>query len=171
MQSKKFLVSDLPFLSYRKSDFETMSNVENLMKSGAHGIKLEGVLGQEKIISHIVNSGVPVMGHLGLTPQSVHQLGGFKVQGKDHNVAQKIRDQAKTLENLGCFAVVLECVPMSLSKQITEDLSIPTIGIGAGPYVDGQVLVLQDLLGFQKDMNFKFVKNYLNGRESFFRSH
>ncbi|MCA9748824.1 MAG: 3-methyl-2-oxobutanoate hydroxymethyltransferase [Romboutsia sp.] len=161
----KFIVGDLPFLSYRKSLETTMNAVEKIMQAGANAVKLEGVTGHEDYIKHIVQSGIPVMGHIGLTPQSVHQLGGYKIQGRDQRTADLLLEQAKTLTTLGCFAIVLECVPNPLAKKITEAINIPTIGIGAGVEVDGQVLVWQDLLGLNLDFKPKFVKNYLNGAE------
>ena len=118
-----------------------------LLRSGAHAVKLEGVDGHEDVIRQIVGSGVPVMGHVGLTPQSVNEFGGFRVQGRDTADAEKIARQAHALEELGCFSLVLECVPAPLASRITSELAIPTIGIGAGPCTDGQVLVLQDLWG------------------------
>ena len=158
---QKFLVADLPFLSFRKGLTVAMDAVEALMKAGAHAVKLEGVYGHEEIISHIVGSGVPVMGHLGLTPQSIHQLGGFKVQGKKANNRDLILDQAKRLESLGAFSIVLECLDEETAKLVTENINIPTIGIGAGSVTDGQVLVLQDLLGANTDFNPKFVRRYM----------
>ncbi len=161
----KLIIGDMPFLSYCKGLAETMRVVAQIMQAGAHAIKLEGVTGHEDIIQSIINSGVPVMGHIGLTPQSVHQLGGFKVQGKTQASMDLLLAQAKTLEDLGCFAVVLECVPTELAELITQTIAIPTIGIGAGPKVDGQVLVLQDLLGVNTELKPKFLKTYLNGYE------
>lgn len=161
----KFIVADLPFLSYRKDLTTNMEAVEKVMKAGAHAIKLEGVFGNEELIHHIVQSGVPVMGHIGLTPQSIHQLGGFKVQGRKKDAAELLKEQAVTLEQAGSFAVVLECVPTALAENITQKLHIPTIGIGAGPHTDGQVLVLQDLLGLNKGFKPKFLRQYLNGFE------
>ncbi len=161
----KFIIGDMPFCSYRKGISETICTVDNMMKAGSHAIKLEGADDNTAIIEHIVKSGIPVMGHLGLTPQSIHALGGFKVQGKDNIAAQKILDQAKSLQDVGCFAIVLECIPSPLAQMITEALDIPTIGIGAGPYTSGQVLVFQDLLGLQKDIKPKFLKTYLEGFE------
>jgi 3-methyl-2-oxobutanoate hydroxymethyltransferase len=158
----KFLIGDMPFLSYRKSLAETMDAVEKLMKAGAHSIKLEGLVGNEELIKHIIASGVPVMGHLGFTPQSTNLFGKSIVQGKDTQSAQLLIESAKALEDLGCFSIVLECIPEDLSKQITDLLSIPTIGIGAGPHTSGQVLVLQALLGCNPDFNPKFLKKYLN---------
>lgn len=162
---KKFVVGDLPFLSYRKSLTANMNNVEVLMKAGSEALKLEGAFGNLKFISHLVHSGVPIMGHLGLTPQSVHTLGGHKVQGREKEAQIQILEQAKQLEDAGCFALVLECVPSSLAKKITDSLHIPVIGIGAGPEVDGQVLVLQDLLGFNDGFKPKFLKKYFNANQ------
>lgn len=157
---KKFIVSDLPFLSFRKGIPAAMDAVHDLMVSGAQAVKLEGVDGHEKTIEHIVKSGVPVMGHIGLTPQSVHALGGHKVQGKSQFQSAELIRQAKTLEDLGCFSIVLECVPESVGKKITEETTIPTIGIGAGAHTDGQVLVLQDLLGTNSNFSPKFLRKY-----------
>lgn len=164
---KKFIIGDLPFLSYRKSLTTNMNNVEALMKSGSEALKLEGAIGNLKLISHLVHSGVPIMGHLGLTPQSVHTLGGHKVQGREKEAQTQILDHAQRLEDAGCFSLVLECVPSALAKKITESLSIPVIGIGAGPDVDGQVLVLQDLLGFNDGFKPKFLKKYFNANQVF----
>lgn len=161
----KLIVSDLPFLSYRKSFSKNVSAAETLMQAGAHAVKLECVAGNEKFIRHLTESGIPVMGHLGLTPQFIHTLGGHKVQGKTDEGANRLQEDALRLEAAGSFAVVLECVPVTLAKSITEALAIPTIGIGAGPYTDGQVLVFQDLLGLNQDFKPKFVKSFLNGHE------
>lgn len=161
--SDKLVIADLPFLSYRKGLRVAMENVERLMQAGAHAVKLENVSGNLELIRHIVDSGVPVMGHIGLTPQAIHQLGGWKVQGRGLDVQEKLRQQAKSLEEAGCFSVVLECVPAELAKQITEVLSIPTIGIGAGSETSGQVLVLQDLLGMNMQFKPKFLKCYMDG--------
>jgi 3-methyl-2-oxobutanoate hydroxymethyltransferase len=166
----KFIVGDLPFMSYRKSLSENMNAVELLMKAGAHAVKLEGCSGNKKLIRHIVDSGVPVMGHLGLTPQSVNTLGGYRVQGKTDETQDEIIKQAKQLQKAGCFALVLECVPTHLAKKITEELNILTIGIGAGKYVDGQVLVLQDMLGMSSDFTPKFLRRYLNAEELFLKA-
>jgi 3-methyl-2-oxobutanoate hydroxymethyltransferase len=161
----KFIIGDMPFLSFRSSLAENMNAVATLMRAGCQAIKLEGISGNEQLVQHIVESGVPVMGHLGLTPQSVNQLGGFRVQGRQKEHAELILAGAKELEARGCFAVVLECVPSSLGRLITEGLSIPTIGIGAGPDTDGQVLVWQDLLGLNTEFKPKFVRTYLNAGE------
>jgi 3-methyl-2-oxobutanoate hydroxymethyltransferase len=158
--TEKLVVADLPFLSFRRGIPAAMAAVGRLMRSGAHAVKLEGVDGHEDVIRHIVGSGVPVMGHIGLTPQSVHQLGGFRVQGRTESDAAKLARQAHALEALGCFAVVLECVPAPLAARITSDLRIPTIGIGAGLDTDGQILVLHDLLGLDASSSPRFVRRY-----------
>jgi 3-methyl-2-oxobutanoate hydroxymethyltransferase len=161
----KFIISDMPFLSYRKSLSKNVSAAEALIQAGAHAVKLEGAAGNAKLIRHLVESGVPVMGHLGLTIQLLRVLGGFKVQGKTQESAKRIKEDAFHLQEAGCFALVLECIPNPLAKDITQSLSIPTIGIGAGPDTDGQVLVFQDLLGLNTDFKPKFVKTFLNGHE------
>ncbi|MCC7403222.1 MAG: 3-methyl-2-oxobutanoate hydroxymethyltransferase [Bdellovibrionales bacterium] len=158
----KFVVGDLPFLSYRKSLSENMNSVELLMKAGAQAVKLEGAAGNLELIRHIVESGVPVMGHLGLTPQSIHQLGGFRVQGKDRDSATLLNEQALALQEAGCFSVVLECVPSGLAERVSQSLIIPTIGIGAGPHTDGQVLVLHDMLGLNQNFEPKFLRRFQN---------
>lgn len=162
----KFVIGDLPFMSYRKGLTANMTYVEKIMKAGAHAVKLEGASGNIELVRHLVDSGVPVMGHLGLTPQSVNQLGGFKVQGRDEKAQKKIKEQALQLQDAGAFSVVLECVPSKLAHDITESLEIPTIGIGAGPDCDGQVLVLQDMLGMNEGFKPKFLKTYFNGFET-----
>lgn len=161
----KFIVSDMPFLSVRKGLSHAMNCVEQLMQAGACAVKIEGVQGHEDIIEAIVASGIPVMGHLGLTPQSVHAFGGFKVQARSETAAAFLVEQAKTLQNLGCFSLVLECVPTPVAKSVSELLEIPTIGIGAGPYCDGQILVLQDMLGMNADFSPKFLKKYFLGQK------
>jgi 3-methyl-2-oxobutanoate hydroxymethyltransferase len=140
-----------------------MDTVEQLARAGAQAVKIEGLDGHADIISHIVQSDMPVMGHLGLTPQSVNRLGGYRTQGKDQASAEKLAAQAVELERLGCFALVLECVPAALAGRVTNLLKIPVIGIGAGPHTDGQVLVMQDLLGLYGEPP-SFVKKYLDGR-------
>lgn len=161
----KFIVSDLPFLSYRKSLSKNVSAAQALMQAGAHAVKLECAAGNEKLIRHLAESGIPVMGHIGLTPQFIHVLGGYKVQGRTQESAERLKQDALCLQEAGCFATVLECVPSLLAKKITEALAIPTIGIGAGPFTDGQVLVFQDLLGLNIDFKPKFVKTFVNGHE------
>lgn len=158
----KFIVGDMPFMSCSKGLEDTMSNVQRLMQAGANAVKIEGADHQLEMIRHIVEAGVPVMGHLGLTPQSIHNLGGHRVQGKDQAGGEKIMQQARALEKAGCFALVLECVPNKLGDCVSRSLDIPTIGIGAGPHTDGQVLVLQDLLGTDPDFTPKFLRRYAN---------
>jgi 3-methyl-2-oxobutanoate hydroxymethyltransferase len=163
---KKFLIADMPFPSFRKGTVAAMDCVDLLMKAGAHAVKLEGLDGHEDVVKTIVGSGVPVMGHIGLTPQSVHQLGGFRVQGRDERVAEHLIRQAQGLQALGACSVVLECVPQVLAARITSELEIPTIGIGAGPQCDGQVLVLQDMLGMNSDFKPKFVRTFVDGKDA-----
>lgn len=159
----KLLIGDFPFLAHRKGKRYTFNIVDKYLKAGANAIKIEGVGSNIKIIKDIVDAGVPVMGHIGLTPQYVNTIGGFIVQGKDENSAQQLVDDAKQLESAGCFSIVLELIPAPLAKKITESITIPTIGIGAGIHTSGQILVLQDLLGFNKDFNPKFLRKYLQG--------
>lgn len=159
----KLVVADMPFLSVRKGLRHAMDTVEQLARAGAQAVKIEGLDGHAEIISHIIQSDMPVMGHLGLTPQSLNRLGGYRTQGRDHASAEKLVAQAQELERLGCFALVLECVPAALAGRITSLLRIPVIGIGAGPHTDGQVLVMQDLLGLYGEPP-SFVKKYLDGR-------
>jgi len=161
----KFLVGDMPFLSYRKSLDENMKNVEAIMRAGAHSIKLEGVEGNLQLIGHIVESGIPVMGHIGLTPQFIHKFGGFKVQGREKEGKEYLMSQARKLEDAGCFSLVLEAIPSRIATSLSKKLLIPTIGIGAGPDTDGQVLVLQDLLGMNNIFKPQFLRTYLNGFE------
>ncbi len=156
----KFVVADLPFLIHRLGREKTVYEAGRLLQAGADAIKIEGVHGHEEVISYLIGSGIPVMGHTGLTPQSVASLGGWKVQGKTHESAAQIRKEAQVLQSLGCFSLVLECVPAGLAKTITEELSIPTIGIGAGADTDGQVLVWHDLLGLNLEFKPKFVRQF-----------
>ena len=161
----KFLIADMPFLAHRKGMKEAMNSVDRLLKAGSHAVKIEGANGTTELIKYIVDSGVPVMGHLGLTPQSVYKLGGFKVQGKNEQDADRLIKDALDLQTAGCFSIVLELVPAKLAVKITRELSIPTIGIGAGPGTSGQVLVLQDLLGMTKAFQPKFLRKYMKGFE------
>lgn len=161
--ASKFIVADMPFLSFRKGVGAAMDAVAALVRSGAQAVKLEGVDGHEDVIRQIVGSGVPVMGHIGLTPQSVHEFGGFRVQGRSEDGAATLLRQARTLEDLGCFAIVLECVPRELGARITAAVRIPTIGIGAGAETDGQVLVFHDLLGLGQHRRPRFVRRYVDG--------
>lgn len=159
----KFIVGDMPFLAARSGVETAMQAVGRLMRAGCNAVKIEGAAGQLDLMSHIVESGVPVMGHLGLTPQSIEALGGHRVQGRQDEAAQKILDDALAIEKAGCFGMVLECVPASLGRQISREVRIPTIGIGAGPDTDGQVLVLQDLLGMTVGFKPKFLRHYMQG--------
>ncbi len=156
----KFIVADLPFLSYRKGLKDAMDAVQELMTAGAHAVKLEGVRGHVEIVRHIVDSGVPVMGHLGLTPQSINLLGGMKVQARNDAAVEILAAQALDLEAAGCFSLVLECVPCGAARKVTDLLKIPTIGIGAGASVSGQVLVYQDVLGLNPGFRPKFLRSY-----------
>lgn len=157
------VVADMPFMSYQTSVYDAVVNAGRLIKEGgAAAVKLEGGSSVAEQIKAIVSASIPVVGHLGLTPQSVNSFGGFKVQGKTQEAAQKLIEDAKIIEEAGAFAVVLECVPAELAKIITSKLSIPTIGIGAGKGCDGQVLVYQDMLGMFSDFKPKFVKQYAN---------
>ncbi len=159
----KILIADFPFLAHKKGVAELMNGIDRIMKAGAQAVKIEGAAGSLEIINGLVNSGVPVMGHLGLTPQYVNQTGGYKLQGKEKISWEKIILDAVSLQEAGAFALVLEMVPSDLARTITEKLEIPTIGIGAGLYTDGQILVLQDLLGLTKNFEPKFLRKYLNG--------
>jgi 3-methyl-2-oxobutanoate hydroxymethyltransferase len=159
----KLIIGDMPFLSYRKGLGEAVQAAGDLMKAGAHAVKLEGAEGNEEIISHLIHSGIPVMGHLGMTPQSVHVFGGHKVQGRDDRQKKQMLENSKRLEKAGCFSLVLECVPATLAREISEHLTIPVIGIGAGSGTDGQVLVLYDVLGLTTDFKARFVRRYMNG--------
>ena len=162
---KKFVIADMPFLSHRRGPAPALDAAFALMSAGAGALKLEGVRGHEEVIVRLIESGIPVMGHLGMQPQSVNAYGGFRVQGQSDAAAQQILRDTKTLEDLGAFSVVLECIPSSLAAEITKALSIPTIGIGAGPHCDGQVLVLHDLLGMNPDFQPKFVRPFLDGAQ------
>ena len=139
-----------------------MKTVEKLMRAGANALKIEGASHQLEIIEHIVTSGIPVMGHLGLQPQAIHNIGENKVQGKEKAGADQILAEAKELERVGCFSMVLECIPKELGECVTKNLKIPTIGIGAGPKTDGQVLVLHDLLGLDENFSPKFLRKYVH---------
>jgi len=151
----------MPFGSYQVNADEAMRSAIRIMKeTGADAIKLEGGAAVKESVQRIVAAGIPVMGHLGLTPQSVHQFGGYAVRAKETAEAQRLMEDAQLLESLGCFAIVLEKIPAELGRKVTETLTIPTIGIGAGPYVDGQVLVVQDMLGINKEFSPKFLRRY-----------
>ncbi|WLF69482.1 3-methyl-2-oxobutanoate hydroxymethyltransferase [Clostridium septicum] len=157
------VVADMPFMSYQTSVYDAVVNAGRLIKEGrAHVVKLEGGIEVCDKIEGIVKASIPVMAHIGLTPQSINALGGFKVQGKNEDAARELIEAAKAVERAGAFAVVLECVPAKLAEIITKELSIPTIGIGAGDKCDGQILVYQDMLGMFNDFTPKFVKKYAN---------
>ncbi|CUH94631.1 3-methyl-2-oxobutanoatehydroxymethyltransferase [Propionispora sp. 2/2-37] len=160
---RALVVVDMPFMSYQVSRSDAVANAGRLIKeTGAQAVKVEGGEEIAETVKAILRAGVPVVAHLGLTPQSVHQLGGFKVQGKDQQTAQKLLDDARALTAAGVFALVLECVPEALARKVTQSLTIPTIGIGAGAGCDGQVLVINDLLGIYSGFTPKFVKAYAN---------
>ncbi|NFI09254.1 3-methyl-2-oxobutanoate hydroxymethyltransferase [Clostridium botulinum] len=165
--SNALVVGDMPFMSYQASIYDAVYNAGRFIKeAGAHAVKLEGGATVAEEIKAIVKAQIPVMGHIGLTPQSVNIFGGFKVQGKNEKVAKKLIEDAKILEEAGAFSIVLECIPEKLSKIISESISIPTIGIGAGKYCDGQILVYQDMLSMFSDFKPKFVKSFGNIGES-----
>src|SRR5574338_206743 len=161
-----FVVVDLPFGSYQSnSDIALASAIRIMKETGAHAIKLEG--GEEAVdsIKRIVSAGIPVMGHLGLTPQSIYKFGTYTVRAKEEAEANKLRKDAKFLEKAGCFAIVLEKIPAALAKEVTQELKIPTIGIGAGRECDGQVLVMHDMLGINTEFKPRFLRQYLNLNE------
>ncbi len=159
------IVTDMPFLSYQVSLEEAKRNAGLLVREGAEAVKLEGGVSAADTIRAIVEMGVPVMGHIGLTPQSIHRMGGYRVQGRENKEREKLLCDAKAVEDAGAFSVVLEGLPADLAKEITEAVSIPTIGIGAGPHCDGQVLVIHDVLGLYEDVKPKFIKRYVHLKE------
>ena len=157
---RALLVSDMPFLSYQAGPPDAIRNAGRLLQAGAEGVKLEGGRNAAETIRAIAKVDIPVMGHIGLTPQSVHRMGGYRVQGKTEPQRERLLDDAAAVQEAGAFAVVLEGMPAALAEEITKSLSIPTIGIGAGPHCDGQVLVMQDLLGLFDEFRPKFVKRF-----------
>jgi 3-methyl-2-oxobutanoate hydroxymethyltransferase len=157
---RALVVADLPWMSYHLDPPDAVRNAATLVRAGARAVKLEGGRKRLDAVRAILDAEIPVMGHLGLTPQSVHTLGGFKVQGRDLEAARAIVDDAVALADAGCFAVVLECVPDAVARLVTDTVAVPTIGIGAGRHCDGQVLVLHDLLGLQDQVTPKFVRRY-----------
>jgi len=159
-ERKPFVVADLPWMSYHTTTVDTVRNAAALIRAGAQAVKLEGGRKRLPMIEAIIDAEMPVMGHLGLTPQSVHQMGGFKVQGRETGAALELVADAKALEATGCFAIVLEGVPDEVARMITATIDIPTIGIGAGPGCDGQVLVYHDVLGIEDRILPKFVRRY-----------
>ena len=161
--TRALIVGDMPYMSYHVSIEESVRNAGRFIQAGAHAVKVEGGKKRRiKTIEAILDAEIPVMGHIGLTPQSLNALGGFKVQGKGSEESRRLIDEAVALERAGCFSIVLECVPTELAAFITERISIPTIGIGAGPSCDGQVLVFHDLLGLYDGHTPKFVRKYAN---------
>jgi 3-methyl-2-oxobutanoate hydroxymethyltransferase len=163
---RALIVGDMPYLSYHISTEESVRNAGQFIRAGAHAVKIEGGKPQRiRTIEAILDAEIPVMGHIGLTPQSVNALGGFKLQGKNSDDAHRLLDEAVALDQVGCFSIVLECVPAELGALITERVSVPTIGIGAGPACDGQVLVFHDLLGIYDGHTAKFVRRYMNGAD------
>lgn len=160
---RALVVVDLPFGTYQSDPHKALDSAVRIMKeSGAHAIKLEGGSEIKKSITKIVNAGIPVMGHLGLTPQSIYQFGTYKVRAKEEQESEKLLKDAKLLEDLGCFGVVLEKIPAKLAAKVTASIEIPTIGIGAGSQVDGQVLVLHDMLGMNHEFHPRFLRQYLS---------
>lgn len=158
---RAMVVCDMPFLTYQVTREDAIRNAGRAMAStGCHAVKVEGGVRIAPTVRALVEVGIPVMGHIGLTPQSLHTLGGARVQGRDEAAAQRVKDDARALEEAGAFAVVLELVPAALAGEISRSLAIPTIGIGAGPACDGQVLVLHDMLGLNDEFSAKFVKKY-----------
>lgn len=161
--TRSLVVVDLPFGSYQGNSKKALSSAIRIMKEAeAHAVKLEG--GEEVVesIKRILKAGIPVMGHLGLTPQSIYKFGTYEVRAKEEEEAKKLKHDARLLEEAGCFAIVLEKIPSALAKEVTESVKIPIIGIGAGPFVDGQVLVSHDMLGINKDFSPKFLRRYLS---------
>ena len=164
--SRALIVVDLPFGTYQSDPKKALRSAIRIMKeSGAHAIKLEGGKEEAESIKRIVNAGIPVMGHLGLTPQSIHQFGSFALRAKEEAEAQKLKEDTKLLEQLGCFAIVLEKIPATLAEEVAKSVHIPIIGIGAGSAVDGQVLVMQDMLGMSNEFQPRFLRKYANLQE------
>ena len=158
---RALVVVDLPFGTYQGNSKEALNSAIRIMKeSGAHGVKLEGGVEISESVTRILTAGIPVMGHLGLTPQSIYKFGTYSVRAKEKAEAQKLKDDALKLQELGCFGIVLEKIPAKLAKEVSESLHIPTIGIGAGQYCDGQVLVVHDMLGINKEFKPRFLRQY-----------
>jgi len=162
---KSLIIGDMPFMSYQASQEEALRNAGRFLQAGAHAVKLEGGAEVIESASRILAAGVPVMGHLGLTPQSIYKFGTYTVRAKEEAEAEKLKADAKLLEQAGCFAIVLEKIPATLAKEVSESLQIPTIGIGAGRYCDGQVLVMHDMLGINTEFKPRFLRQYLNLHE------
>lgn len=164
VKPSSLIVADLPWMSYHVSVDETVHNAARLIRAGAQAVKLEGGRKRLPMVEAIIDAEIPVMGHIGLTPQSIHVMGGFKVQGREHEAALALLDDAQALAESGCFAIVLEGVPDEVSRMVTEAIDIPTIGIGAGIHCDGQVLVFHDVLGIEDRITPKFVRRYASLR-------
>ena len=161
--NRALVVVDLPFGSYQSDPKEALRSAIRIMKeSGAHAVKVEGGNEIKESVKRILNAGIPVMGHLGLTPQAIYKFGTYTVRAKEKNEAEKLLEDAEILEKLGCFAIVLEKIPALLTKKVSEKISIPTIGIGGGKFADGQVLVIHDLLGMTHEFNPRFLRRYMN---------
>ena len=160
------IIGDMPFMTYKVSEEQALENCAHMLQEGgAEAVKIEGAGRIAEIVRTVVDAGIPVMGHIGLTPQSIFQLGGYRVQGRTAEMADVLVEEARSLEAAGAFSIVIELVPTETAQRITEAVSIPTIGIGAGPHCDGQVLVLWDMLGLFEDFKPKFVKKYASIRE------
>lgn len=158
---RALVVVDVPFGSYQGNSSEALRSSIRIMKeSGAHAVKMEGGVEIKESISRVLSAGIPIMGHLGLTPQSIYKFGTYAVRAKEEEEAEKLKSDAKLLEELGCFGIVLEKIPAKLAKEVADSVSIPIIGIGAGPYVDGQVLVVHDMLGITQDFKPRFLRQY-----------
>ncbi len=169
--SRAMVIGDMPYLSYQTSITDALRNAGRFLKEGgAQGVKLEGGREVEDIVKALTKAEIPVLAHIGLTPQAIHRMGGYKVQGKTDEAARKLIEDAKLLEEAGAFAILLEAIPSELAARITADLAIPTIGIGAGPSCDGQILVLHDVLGLFERFLPKFAKRYVNLKEEAVKS-
>jgi 3-methyl-2-oxobutanoate hydroxymethyltransferase len=169
--SNALVIGDMPFMSYQASMEDSVRNAGRFLKeAGASAVKMEGGSEVAGKINALTKSDIPVMAHIGLTPQSIHRMGGYKVQGKTEDAAQRLLDEARIAENAGAFSLLLEAIPMKLAEKITKALSIPTIGIGAGPHCDGQVLVLHDVIGLFERFVPKFAKRYANVKEEALRA-
>jgi len=165
--NRALVIADLPFMTYQVTAKEALINAGRMMKeAGAHAVKLEGGHAIANTVKKIVDAGIPVMGHLGLTPQSIYKFGTYKVRAKEEEEAEQLLKDALELEKAGVFSIVLEKIPSDLAKKVTKELSVPTIGIGAGPHCDGQVLVLHDMLGLNKDFSPRFLRRYADLHES-----
>jgi len=165
--NRALVIADLPFMTYQVTAKEALINAGRMMKeAGAHAVKLEGGHSIANTVKKIVDAGIPVMGHLGLTPQSIYKFGTYKVRAKEEEEAEQLLKDALELEEAGVFSIVLEKIPSGLAKKVTDALSVPTIGIGAGPHCDGQVLVLHDMLGLNKDFSPRFLRRYADLHES-----